>query len=146
MIPDPTAAVLSMLKNGAENIFQSVYSILKLDMSLDEVANMYSQKMDEIVISEIVKGYMYADGRLSLKYLDDSKFEVLYELWFIKGEDWFKRDNHSAPIETKYLAKDALAELRRELFVSWTIEPPKQEKIDAVLADAPELAKNLNRR
>lgn len=52
----------------------------------------------------------------------------------------------SAPIETKYLAKDALADLRRELFVSWTIEPPKQEKIDALLSDAPELAKNLNRR
>lgn len=145
MIPG-AKEVMNLLGDAAGNILQGVHKLLKLDMTLDEVANIYSQKLDEIIVNDVAKeGYQYESGRFSLKYLDDSKFEALYELWFTKEGKWYKRDNHSAPIETKYLATDALDSLRREQFVSFEIASPEQKKIDSAKADTPLLADNLKR-
>ena len=107
--PDASEAVESFLS-----------VIIKQDMEIDELAKLYSSKLDDIIRKEMAKNLAYVGGTFSIAYLNEKFFELSFELFFQDAEkDWVKKDSKSKPQPIDYLTEAALEELRKEKVITF---------------------------
>lgn len=100
--------------------------VIKRDMEIDELAKLYSPKLDDIIRKEMSNGLDYVGGNFNLAYLDEKTFELSFELFFQDAEkNWVKKESKSKPQPIIYLTETALKELRMEKLISFEIDPPK---------------------
>ena len=113
--------------SDAENVIESFLSVvIKRDMEIDELAKLYSAKLDEIIRKEIGNNLSYVGGTFNLSYLDEKSFELSFELFFQDAEkDWVKKESTSTPQPISYLTDNAVKELRTEKVISFEVDPPK---------------------
>ena len=113
--------------NDAVDAFLSV--IIKQDMEIDELAKLYSPKLDEIIRKEMANKLSYVGGTFKIDYLNEKSFELSFELFFQDGEkNWVKKESKSKPQPIEYLSKTAVDELNKEKNISFEIDPPKPEE------------------
>ena len=116
--PDASEAVESFLS-----------VIIKQDMEIDELAKLYSSKLDDIIRKEMAKNLAYVGGTFSIAYLNEKFFELSFELFFQDAEkDWVKKDSKSKPQPIDYLTEAALEELRKEKVITFDVDPPKPQE------------------
>lgn len=113
--------------SDAENVIESFLSVvIKRDMEIDELAKLYSAKLDEIIRKEIGNNLSYVGGTFNLSYLDEKSFELSFELFFQDAEkDWVKKESKSTPQPISYLTDNAVKELRTEKVISFEVDQPK---------------------
>ena len=110
-----------------ENVMDSFLSVvIKRDMEIDELAKLYSAKLDEIIRKEISNNLFYVGGTFNISYLDEKAFELSFELFFQDAEKaWGKKESKSTPQPISYLTENAVKELRAEKVISFEVDPPK---------------------
>ena len=110
-----------------ETVIESFLSVvIKRDMEIDELAKLYSAKLDEIIRKEISNNLSYVGGTFNISYLDEKAFELSFELFFQDAEkDWVKKESKSTPQPISYLTENAVKELRAEKVISFEVDPPK---------------------
>ena len=113
--------------SDTENVIDSFLSVvIKRDMEIDELAKLYSAKLDEIIRKEISNNLSYVGGTFNISYLDEKAFELSFELFFQDAEkDWVKKESKSTPQPINYLTENAVKELRTEKVISFEVDPPK---------------------
>jgi len=103
--------------------------VLKPNMKIDELAKLYSDKIDNIILAEQSNKLKYVGGTLNINYLNAGAFDMSYELFFQdENKEWVKKEAKSKPQKIEYLAKEAQAELAKEKKISFEIDPPKDKK------------------
>lgn len=97
--------------------------IISKDMELDELADVYSKKLDGIIRDQQTKGLSYVGGTFKISYYSENFFYLSFELYFQdkKGE-WVKKSAKSKPQNTKYLNEKALFELRGKKKIVYEID------------------------
>ena len=103
--------------------------IIKPNMELDELAKIYSEKLDSNIRDEQNKGLRYVGGTFKISYANERYFNLSYELYFQdKNDEWIKKDAKSKPQKTDYLTDKSLAELRTKKEIAYEIDEPEQPK------------------
>ena len=113
--------------SAAENVIESFLSvIIKRDMEIDELAKLYSAKLDDLIRKEIANNLSYVGGTFNISYLDEKSFYLSFELFFQDAEKaWVKKESKSTPQPVSYLTETAVKELRDENVISFEIDPPE---------------------
>lgn len=100
--------------------------IISQNMELDELAKIYSAKLDGIIHNEQAKGLKYVGGTFKISYTDENFFNLSFELYFQdENDEWVKKDAKSKPQKTEYLNDNALAELRVQKEIVYEIDEPE---------------------
>lgn len=121
---DPIAKGLEF---AAESIFSAFSGFGKAKMGLEELAQVYSEPLDNLILKAMKSGLKYAGGSFNVKYLSDTTFETSYELYFQnEKKEWIKKEAKSKPQPIDYLNEDAEKELKEKEKVSFEIDPPKE--------------------
>ncbi len=113
--------------NNAVESFLSV--IINPDMGIEELAKLYSSKLDEIILKEMSTNLSYVGGTFNIAYLSEKSFELSFELFFQDADkEWVKKESKSKPQPMNYLTEEASKELLNEKTISFEVEPPKVKK------------------
>lgn len=103
--------------------------IIQPDMDLDELAKIYSEKLDGIIRDEQKKGLDYVGGNFKISYVNEKFFDLSFELYFQDEKDeWFKKHSKSKPQKIEYLNEKAVAELRAQKEIVYEIDEPEPLK------------------
>lgn len=125
----------SAVKNEGKNIFfdaafDALKEMLRPNMSLEEIAEDYSDNIDEIILEEEKTGTKFAAGKFKILSVGKENFALEVELYF-KDKDgkWIKRQKTSAPMSSKdWLSADAKKILDAEKEKIFDVEAPEVEK------------------
>ncbi|WP_303818057.1 hypothetical protein [Selenomonas ruminantium] len=121
-----------VVESAVSSVFSIVDGIFKSNMELTEIANIYSKRLDELILSEEKKELKYVGGTFNIIYLNDVAFETNFELYFQdKAKSWVKKEAKSKPQKMSFLKDTAKIELQKLKKVSFEIDHPKEEKEDA---------------
>lgn len=114
---------------AAEVIDTFLNVIIKPNMELDEIAKVYSEKLDGTIFDEQAKGNKYVGGTFKILYANERYFNLSFELYFQdKNDEWVKKDSKSKPQKTEYLSEKALSELRSKKEITYEIDEPEPPK------------------
>lgn len=103
--------------------------IISPNMELDELAKVYSDKLDSNIRDEQAKGLDYVGGTFKISYVNEKYFTLSFELYFQdKNGEWIKKDAKSKPQKTEYLNEKALKELRSKKEIAYELDEPEPPK------------------
>ena len=86
--------------------------ILSTDMELDELAAVYSKKLDGIIRDQQTKGLGYVGGTFKISYYSENFFYLSFDLYFQdENDELVKKSSKSKPQSTEYLNDKAWSEL-----------------------------------
>lgn len=117
----------SALKEGVVFTVDALENLLRHEMSLDEIAKVYNDELDKMIIAEVNStGKTYVGGAFYIRYIDDTSFGMSVEMYFQnEKKEWSKKANESKPQSVKFLNLEARNELREKQEVKYEIDPPK---------------------
>lgn len=99
--------------------------VLKSNMSISDLSEVYSEKIDDIIREELRKGLKYVGGVFAICYVNQAAFEMSYELYFQNAKkEWIKKEAKSSEQKMEYLTQEAKEELEKEKKISFEIDPP----------------------
>ena len=132
----PAGAAAENILNGISSVFDV---ILNPNMSIDELAGVYSAKLDEMIVAEEAKKLKYVGGSFDVECINAVQFQASYELYFQdEKKEWVKKNAKSKPQNLSLLKPMAAAELRQKKKVSFDIEPPDEKVVkEQVKKDVP---------
>lgn len=106
--------------------FKNLKEILRQNMSLDELVDKYSPRLDEIIIKHVKQGHSYSAGKFTVAIIGLSKFKLSFDLYFRdKDGKWFNRKNESPDmLLDEYLSEEAIKELQDAKEKVYDIDAP----------------------
>ena len=128
----PFKSLFGAFGANTTNVIDTFLSVvIEPNMALDEIAKIYSAKLDGIIRNEQAKGLKYVGGTFKISYADEKYFNLSFELYFQdENDEWVKKDSKSKPQKVEYLNDDALAELRAQKEIIYEIDEPEPPKVD----------------
>ena len=123
----PLKSLFGALGATTSNVVDTFLSvIISPNMELDELAKIYSEKLDGIIRGEQAKGLKYVGGTFKISYAEENFFNLSFDLYFQdKNDDWVKKDAKSKPQKAEYLNDKAFAELRAQKEIVYEIDEPE---------------------
>jgi hypothetical protein len=113
--------------NDLSNVLSKELDKLLPKMDLDEIKNIYTASLDKIIIRyEKETNNRFISGEFKVLYLDNSSYEVAYDLYFQnQNEKWIRMSSKSNPLSCeRKLKPEAIAELREKKTIVYEINPP----------------------
>ncbi len=110
-----------------DTALKSLEQMLRPNMSLDEVAEKLSPRVDNIITKHINEGNKYAAGKFKIFAEENEKFAVNFELYF-KDTDgkWLKVTSNSQALDAKeWLSPEAINELQEAREKVYDITAPE---------------------
>ena len=126
----PLKSLFGAFGATASNVLDTFLNVvINPNMELDEIAKVYSEKLDGTIIDEQAKGNKYVGGTFKILYANEKYFNLSFELYFQdKNDEWVKKDSKSKPQKTEYLSEKALNELRSKKEITYEIDEPEPPK------------------
>ena len=125
----------SAMKTEGKNIFfdaafESLKEIFRPNMSLEEIAEDYSDNIDEIILAEEKNGTKFSAGKFKILSVGKNDFALNVELYFKDSDGkWIKRAKTSSPMSAQdWLSEDARKILDAEKEKIFDVEAPAIEK------------------
>lgn len=132
-----------MNKNSGEaeeklkNLFQDTLTIIDraisfmTQMDLDELANCYEKKLDEVILDiEKKKKLQYVGGKFIITYATAELFSLRTELYFLNENDQWEKAEALTSKYMKFLKPRAVKELEEKTKIIYDIEPPKKSEME----------------
>uniref|UniRef100_UPI003FEEAF20 hypothetical protein n=1 Tax=Megasphaera elsdenii TaxID=907 RepID=UPI003FEEAF20 len=132
-----------MNKNSGEaeeklkNLFQDTLTIIDraisfmMQMDLDELANCYEKKLDEVILDiEKKKKLQYVGGKFIITYATAELFSLRTELYFLNENDQWEKAEALTSKYMKFLKPRAVKELEEKTKIIYDIEPPKKSEME----------------
>ena len=110
--------------------FESLKEMFRPNMSLEEIAEDYSEEIDKIILEEIKSGTTFIAGKFKILSVGKNDFALNVELYFKdSGGKWIKRAKTSSPMSSQdWLSEDARKILDAEKEKIFDVEAPEIEK------------------
>ncbi len=103
--------------------------IPKKELTLLNLAEIYSSPLDLVMQKAASEGYNCAGGEFMIHYVDRDHFKISYDLYMQDSQkQWFKRSSASGMQSTLCFTDAALAELKEKGKVVFAIDPPAADK------------------
>lgn len=98
------------------------------NMELEQLAELYSESLDDLIIRERKLNHNYVGGEFIIKYLNDKLFLTSYEMYFQdENKEWLKKSGESKPQELINLTEKAIKILKTDKKVIFEINPPEEK-------------------
>lgn len=110
-----------------EDIFDIVAGLFDGRMGLHELADLHSEKLDEIILKDVSSNKEYMGGKFHIALINDAYMELSYEMYFKNDSgEYVKKEAKSKPVRTSYLNDDAIKVINEQLHkkISFDINPP----------------------
>lgn len=120
-------------KNQPENVFNQVklseilVNVFNTKMSFEDIANVFSKDIDQIIINNKKNQLKYVGGIFSIYLHDDKNFRIGYQVYF--KENTGKYLNQSADSDSMsidYLDNSSLKELIANKKIEFNIDEPEE--------------------
>ncbi len=111
---------------AVESVKDFFKNLLNPNMTLEDIADVASPRLDELIRKHEENGLAYSAGKFHIKYADEKHFQLEFETYF-KGKDgkWRKVANESELRELKLLEEGARKTLEKLKVITFPIEPPE---------------------
>ena len=111
------------LLDAAKNFFIDLF---RPDMTLEKIADVVSPRLDDTIKKYEARGLKYSAGKFSIKYADESHFNLEFEMYFQDEEGkWHKCANESEPRDATLLEVGAWKTIKALQVITFPIEKPK---------------------
>lgn len=130
-----------MNKNSGEvekqlkNLFQDTLTVIDraisfmTQMDLDELADCYEKKLDEVILDiEKKKRLQYVGGKFIITYATAEVFSLRMELYFLNNDNQWEKAEALTSKYMKFLKPCAVKELEEKTKIVYDIEPPKESE------------------
>lgn len=130
-----------MNKNSGEvekqlkNLFQDTLTVIDraisfmTQMDLDELADCYEKKLDEVILDiEKKKKLQYVGGKFIITYATAEVFSLRMELYFLNNDNQWEKAEALTLKYMKFLKPRAVKELEEKTKIVYDIEPPKESE------------------
>lgn len=115
---------------SVQDIFEIISSLFDGRMGLHELADLHSEKLDEVILKEEKNHGEYIGGTFTIALINEAYMELSYEMFF-KGttDQYIKKEAKSKPIKTSYLDDEALKIIHEqpEKKISFEIDAPSKK-------------------
>ena len=111
------------LLEAAKNFFIDLF---RPDMTLEKIADVVSPRLDDTIKKYEARGLKYSAGKFSIKYADESHFNLEFEMYFQDDEGkWHKCANESEPRDATLLENGAWKTIQALKVITFPIEKPR---------------------
>jgi len=98
-------------------------------MDLDELADCYEKKLDEVILDiEKKKKLQYVGGKFIITYATAEVFSLRMELYFLNNDNQWEKAEALTLKYMKFLKPRAVKELEEKTKIVYDIEPPKESE------------------
>ena len=119
---------IEIVADFVEKVKDFITDKLKPNMTLENVKEVVSPHLDELIIKNTKRGLKYNNGRFSVKYVDEQHFQFEFEMYFQDAAGkWHKCANDSEKRDAEILEKVTWSTIKALKVVSFPIEPPTFE-------------------
>ena len=111
---------------AVESVKDFFKNLLNPNMTLEDIADVASPRLDELIQKHEANGLIYSAGKFHVKYADEKHFQLEFEMYFKDKEGkWHKVANESELRELKLLEEGASKTLAKLKVITFPIEPPE---------------------
>ena len=111
---------------AVESVKDFFKNLLNPNMTLEDIADVASPRLDELIRKHEDNGLAYSAGKFHIKYADEKHFELEFEMYFKDNDGkWHKVANESELRELKLLEEGAGKTLAKLKVITFPIEPPE---------------------
>ena len=111
---------------AVESVKDFFKNLLNPNMTLEDIADVASPRLDELILKHETNGLVYSAGKFHVKYADEKHFQLEFEMYFkAKDGTWHKVANESELRELKLLEEGAAKTLEKLKVITFPIEPPE---------------------
>ena len=121
-------------QNKIEKIFQDILIFIDqgisfmTQMDLDELADVYEKKVDEVILDlEKMRNLKYVGGKFIITYVSAEIFSLRMELYFLNKDNKWEKSESITSKYMKYLKPLAVEELEEKKKIIYDIESPKEQ-------------------
>ena len=121
-------------QNKIEKIFQDILIFIDqgisfmTQMDLDELADVYEKKVDEVILDlEKMRNLKYVGGKFIITYVSAEIFSLRMELYFLNKDNKWEKSESITSKYMKYLKPRAVEELEEKKKIIYDIESPKEQ-------------------
>lgn len=118
---------LDVLMQKMGNFIEEIKTgIPKKELTLIDLAEIYSSPLDLVMQKAQNEGYRCVGGEFIIHYMDDKNFKISYDLYMQNSENkWVKRSSCSKKQSNLCLTDDSCKELKEKGKVVYEIYPPE---------------------
>lgn len=120
-------------KNQQENVFDQVklseilVNVFNTKMSFEDIANVFSKDIDQIIINNKKNQLKYVGGIFSIYLYDDKNFRIGYQVYFKENSGkYLNKSAESDSMSIDYLDNSSLKELIANKKVEFNIDEPEE--------------------
>ncbi len=120
-------------KNQQENVFNQVklseilVNVFNTKMSFEDIANVFSKDIDQIIINNKKNQLKYVGGIFSIYLYDDKNFRIGYQVYFKENSGkYLNKSAESDSMSIDYLDNSSLKELIANKKVEFNIDEPEE--------------------
>lgn len=120
-------------KNQQENVFNQIklseilVNVFNTKMSFEDIANVFSKDIDQIIINNKKNQLKYVGGIFSIYLYDDKNFRIGYQVYFKENTGkYLNQSAESDSMSIDYLDNSSLKELIANKKVEFNIDEPEE--------------------
>ena len=121
---------LDVLMQKMGNFIEEIKTgIPKKELTLNDLAEIYSKPLDLVMQKAQNEGYRCVGGEFIIHYIDDRNFNISYDLYMQNTENkWVKRSSSSKNQSNQCLTEDSCKKLKEKRKVVYEIYPAEMNK------------------
>ncbi|MBO4401127.1 MAG: hypothetical protein J5809_04710 [Selenomonadaceae bacterium] len=117
-----TKKSLEMVVENVKNFFND---LLSPNMTIEDVADVASMRLDEIIRKNVENGLTYSAGKFRVNFVDDEHFNLEFEMYFQDADKkWHKLANASEPRDIKLLEIGAQKTVKALQTIEFPVNAP----------------------
>lgn len=120
---------------AVENIKDFFKNLINPNMKIEDIADVVSSRLDDVIIEHEKKGLHYSAGKFYIKAAEEKHFYLAFEMFFKDDEDkWHKLANESELRDISLLEEGAAKTIQKLKIIEFPISAPEitpEVKIEA---------------
>lgn len=123
------------IEMAVENIKDFFKNLINPNMKIEDIADVVSSRLDDVIIDHEKKGLHYSAGKFYIKAAEEKHFYLAFEMFFKDDEDkWHKLANESELRDISLLEEGAAKTIQKLKIIEFPISAPEitpEVKIEA---------------
>lgn len=130
------------IEMAVENIKDFFKNLINPNMKIEDIADVVSSRLDDVIIDHEKKGLHYSAGKFYIKAAEEKHFYLAFEMFFKDDDDkWHKLANESELRDISLLEEGAAQTIQKLKIIEFPISAPEITPEIKVEAEAEKVAK-----
>lgn len=114
------------IEMAVENIKDFFKNLINPNMKIEDIADVVSSRLDDVIIDHEKKGLHYSAGKFYIKAAEEKHFYLAFEMFFKDDEDkWHKLANESELRDISLLEEGAAKTIQKLKIIEFPISAPE---------------------